>query len=62
MEAQPVGREPLANRRKTVTRKLHLPDIEPEDLSYGTPSPFSLFRRSPLRSKGFKKERVEVEA
>ena len=42
--------------RKTVTRKLHLPEIEPEDLSYGKPSPFSLFRRGPLRSKEFKKE------
>ena len=48
--------------RKTVTRKLHLPDIEPEDLSYGKPSPFSLFRRGPLRSKEFKKERVEIES
>jgi hypothetical protein len=47
--------------RKTVTRKLHLPDIEPEDLSYGKPSPFSLFRRGPLRSKEFKKERVEID-
>ncbi|MGH8590837.1 MAG: ABC transporter ATP-binding protein, partial [Gammaproteobacteria bacterium] len=52
-----VGAKP----RKTVTRKLQLPDIEPEDLSYGTPSPFSLFRRSPLRRKELKKERVEVE-
>ena len=47
--------------RKTVTRKLHLPEIEPEDLSYGKPSPFSLFRRGPLRSKEFKKETVEIE-
>jgi len=47
--------------RKTVTRKLHLPEIEPEDLSYGKPSPFSLFRRGPLRSKEFKKEIVEIE-
>ncbi|MDQ3562942.1 MAG: ABC transporter ATP-binding protein [Pseudomonadota bacterium] len=47
--------------RKTVTRKLHLPEIEPEDLSYGKPSPSSLFRRGPLRSKEFKKETVEIE-
>ncbi|MGH8535423.1 MAG: ABC transporter ATP-binding protein [Gammaproteobacteria bacterium] len=47
--------------RKTVTRKLRLPEIEPEDLSYGKPSPFSLFRRGPLRSKEFKKETVEIE-
>ncbi len=50
-----------AQHRKTVTRKLHLPEIEPEDLSYGKPSPFSLFRRGPLRSKEFKKETVEIE-
>ncbi len=48
-------------RRKTVTRKLHLPEIEPEDLSYGRPSPFSLFRRGPLRSKEIRKETVEIE-
>ncbi|MGH8615199.1 MAG: ABC transporter ATP-binding protein [Gammaproteobacteria bacterium] len=48
-------------RRTTVTRKLHLPEIEPEDLSYGKPSPFALFRRGPLRRKEFKKETVEIE-
>ncbi len=47
--------------RKTVTRKLHLPDIEPEDLSYGRPSPLSQIRRGPLRSKEFKKESVEID-
>ncbi len=47
--------------RNTVTRKLHLPDIEPEDLSYGSRSPFARLRRGPLRSKEFKKERVEID-
>jgi nitrate/nitrite transport system ATP-binding protein len=47
--------------RKSVTRKLHLPEIEPEDLSYGSRSPWALFRRGPLRSKEFKKETVEIE-
>ncbi len=48
--------------RRTVTRKLHLPEIEPEDLSYGRPSPFAGWRRRPLRSKEIKKETVEIES
>ncbi|MGH8584299.1 MAG: ABC transporter ATP-binding protein [Gammaproteobacteria bacterium] len=47
--------------RKTVTRKLHLPDIEPEDLSYGRPSPFASWRRGPLRSKEIKQVTVAIE-
>jgi nitrate/nitrite transport system ATP-binding protein len=45
--------------RSTVTRKLHLPDIEPEDLSL--PQSISWGRR-PVRRNEIKEERVEVES
>ncbi len=49
-------------QRMTVTRKLHLPDIEPEDLSYGRPSPLAIWRRGPVRRKELKKETLEIGA
>ncbi len=46
-------------QRTTVSRKLHLPDLEPEDLSI----PHSVFgvRRRPIRRNEIKRETVEVE-
>jgi nitrate/nitrite transport system ATP-binding protein len=46
-------------QRTTVSRKLHLPDLEPEDLSI----PRSMFgvRRRPIRRSEIKRETVEVE-
>jgi nitrate/nitrite transport system ATP-binding protein len=50
-----VGGKP----RTTVSRKLHLPDLEPEDLSI----PRAMFgvRRRPIRRNEIKRETVEVE-
>ena len=45
-------------QRTSMTRKLFLPDIEPEDLN----SPRSVFRRTPIRRKELKKETFEVDA
>jgi nitrate/nitrite transport system ATP-binding protein len=45
--------------RTTVTRKLHLPDVEPEDLSLPR-TPFGVPRRAVRRSE-IKRETVEVE-
>src|SRR5262249_28961161 len=42
-----------------VTRKLVLPDIEPEDLNL--PRPFGGGRRLPVRRSEIKRETVEVE-
>ena len=46
-------------QRTTVSRKLHLPDLEPEDLSI----PRAMFgvRRRPVRRSEIKRETVEVE-
>ena len=46
-------------QRTTVSRRLHLPDLEPEDLSI----PRAMFgvRRRPLRRSEIKRETVEVE-
>ena len=45
--------------RTQVTRKLHLPDIEPEDLTVARP----LFgKKRPTRRSEIKRETVEVEA
>jgi nitrate/nitrite transport system ATP-binding protein len=46
-------------QRTTVSRKLHLPDLEPEDLSI----PRAMFgvRRRPIRRNEIKRETVEVE-
>jgi nitrate/nitrite transport system ATP-binding protein len=41
----------------TVSRKLILPDIEPEDLS----APKTLFKRRPTRQSEVKRETVEVD-
>jgi nitrate/nitrite transport system ATP-binding protein len=49
-------------KHRTIKRKLHLPDIEPEDLSYRQPSLFSRWRRGPLRPQEFKNETIEVDA
>ncbi len=49
-------------KHRTVKRKLHLPDIEPEDLSYGRPSLFSRWHRGPVRLKEFKNETIEVDS
>lgn len=49
-------------KHRTIKRKLHLPDIEPEDLSYGRPSLFSRWRRGPLRPQEFKNETIEVDS
>ena len=45
-------------KRATVTRKLFLPDIEPEDLS--VPRNTSSSRRRPIRRREIKKETVEI--
>lgn len=45
-----------ARQRTTVTKKLFLPDIEPEDLSLPRP----MFKRPPLRRKEMKQETVEI--
>jgi nitrate/nitrite transport system ATP-binding protein len=45
-----------ARQHVTVTKKLSLPDIEPEDLSI----PRSMFRRTPIRRKEVKQETVEI--
>jgi nitrate/nitrite transport system ATP-binding protein len=47
-------------RHATVTRKLTLPDIQPEDLTL--PRPLMGYRRTPIRSKEVKRETVEVDA
>ena len=46
-------------QRTAVSRKLHLPDLEPEDLSI----PRAMFgvRRRPIRRSEIKRETVEVE-
>jgi nitrate/nitrite transport system ATP-binding protein len=49
-------------KHRTIKRKLHLPDIEPEDLSYGRLSLFSRWRRGPLRPQEFKNETIEVDS
>jgi nitrate/nitrite transport system ATP-binding protein len=49
-------------KHRTIKRKLHLPDIEPEDLSYRRSSLFSRWRRGPLRPQEFKNETIEVDA
>jgi ABC-type nitrate/sulfonate/bicarbonate transport system, ATPase component len=49
-------------KHRTVTRKLHLPDIEPEDLSHGRPLLLSRWRRGPLRLKEFKNETIEMDS
>ena len=50
-----------ANKRHaTVSRKLVLPDIEPEDLS--VPRPLMGGRRGPVRRNEVKREEVEVES
>jgi nitrate/nitrite transport system ATP-binding protein len=49
-------------KHRTIKRKLHLPDIEPESLSYGRPSLFSRWRRGPRRPQEFKNETIEVDA
>jgi nitrate/nitrite transport system ATP-binding protein len=48
-------------RHRTIQRKLHLPGIEPEDLSYGRPSLFSRRYRGPIRRKEIKSETIEVD-
>ncbi len=45
-----------AKQRVTVTKKLSLPDIEPEDLF----APRSFFRKQPLRRKEIKTETLEI--
>ncbi|MDB6025327.1 MAG: nitrate transporter ATP-binding protein [Verrucomicrobiales bacterium] len=45
-----------ARQRTTVTRKLFLPDIEPEDLSV----PRNLFRKRPVRRQEIKTETMEI--
>jgi nitrate/nitrite transport system ATP-binding protein len=47
-------------KHATITRKLHLPDIEPEDLSV----PRNAFspRRGPIRRHEVKQETVEIDA
>ena len=44
------------HQRSTLTKKLMLPDIEPEDLNVPRP----MFRRGPVRRKEIKKETVEI--
>jgi nitrate/nitrite transport system ATP-binding protein len=46
-------------QRTTVSRKLHLPDLEPEDLSI--PRAMLGMRRRPIRRNEIKRETVEVE-
>jgi nitrate/nitrite transport system ATP-binding protein len=46
-------------QRTTVSRKLHLPDLEPEDLSI--PRAMLGVRRRPIRRNEIKRETVEVE-
>jgi nitrate/nitrite transport system ATP-binding protein len=48
------------NRHASVTRKLILPDIEPEDLS--VPRPLMGGRTRPIRRNEVKQEEVEIEA
>lgn len=48
--------------RRTVHRRLHLPDIEPEDLSFGVPSLWSRRIRGPVRRRELKDERIEVDS
>ncbi len=43
-------------QRTTLTKKLSLPDIEPEDLNI----PRSVFRRTPIRRREMKNETVEI--
>jgi nitrate/nitrite transport system ATP-binding protein len=45
----------------TVSRKLVLPDIEPEDLTHGGPTQFGR-RRPPRRRSEIKEEKIEVTA
>jgi nitrate/nitrite transport system ATP-binding protein len=47
-------------RHTTVSRKLVLPDIEPEDLT--VPRPLMGGRRGPIRRREVKREQVEVES
>src|SRR3954467_11984942 len=47
-----------AKRRATVTRRLPLPDLEPEDLS--VPRNMFQFRRGPIRRREIQREAVEV--
>ncbi len=47
------------HKHTTITRKLVLPDIQPEDLSL--PRPLMGWRRTPIRAREIKHETVEVE-
>ena len=46
-------------KHATVTRKLHLPDLEPEDLN--VPRNFFSPRRGPIRRNEVKQETVEID-
>lgn len=48
-----------AKKRSVVTRKLHLPDLEPEDLSI--PREMMQWRRGPVRRREIKREAVEIQ-
>jgi nitrate/nitrite transport system ATP-binding protein len=48
-----------AKHGPTVTRKLVLPDLEPEDLS--VPRAMFAARRGPIRRREIKRESVEIE-
>jgi nitrate/nitrite transport system ATP-binding protein len=49
-----------AKRRATVTKKLPLPDIEPEDLS--VPRGMFQFRRGPIRRREIQREAVQLQS
>jgi nitrate ABC transporter ATP-binding subunit len=50
---------PGASHRTAVSKKLFLPDIEPEDLTYGR-RPFD--RRKPIRRSEIKRETIEIDS